>query len=98
MPVPDICGVFMYLWLVNFGPVVLLCQWVQLAYLFYQPVSRLADYYYYYYYAHLLFLGTTFGLTPSYRSGKQVAKAGKFVWCNTGSEGLQYFVLNHYQI
>ena len=61
--------------------------------MFYLPVSRLADYYYYYYYyyyAHLLFLGTTFRLTPSYRSGEQVVKAGKFVWCNTGSEGLHY--------
>jgi hypothetical protein len=65
MSVPDICGVFMYLWLVNFGPVELLCQWIQIAYLFYQPVSRPTDYYYYCYYAHLLFLGTTFRLTPS---------------------------------
>jgi hypothetical protein len=50
MSVPDICGVFMYLWLVNFGPVELLCQCMQVAYLCYQPVLRPADYYYYYYY------------------------------------------------
>jgi len=35
-------------------------------------------YYFYYYYAHLLFLGTNFRLTPSYRSGEQVVKAGDF--------------------
>ena len=52
MSVPDICDVFMYLWLVNSGPVELLCQWIQLAYLFYQPVSRLADYFHYYYWSN----------------------------------------------